>query len=186
MVTSLIPKYSVQKRVRDSFILQYRDSFATDDVFKWTNDPSTSKIFINDSVPMQAVLYPSIIITSLSGEETRYLGNDIFSDSDYTTDRFTSLDFVVNIEVMALSTPERDKVIDRVYELLKDFQDILADKGIAVKPVKFPNDSKKFVNDRYYYTAGITIPIYCEWSESIVYTDIVTGIGVTFTVGMTV
>ena len=184
MTKAYIPKYSIQKRIRDSFIVQLRNAFITDDKFVYNDDTKLSRIYISDSTPNENLLMPGIIITSVSGKETRYLGDNAYGESDNLSERFTSLDFKVNVELLALSTPERDKLVDRVYELLQNFNDTLADNGIVVNEISFNSDSKKFVGDRWYYTTGFNIPIYCEWSEGDSYTDVVTAITATFTIGV--
>jgi len=159
----LYDKYKVIRKVRDAFLLALRDGFAIEDVYKWT-DGEDSAISIVDATPLTTANFPAIVITALSGREQRYLGPDLLEqDEDGQDVRFTSVPVTVIIRTYTQAPPDRDELTDLIYEKLKIQDEKLAELGIAVRNTSIGNDTREFIQDRWWYTVNITIDVYTEW-----------------------
>ena len=159
--------YQICRKVRDSFILNLRDAFSKDKKYTYDENPNDTKIMIQDVTPMQAIKIPSIIISSLSVDESRFLQDDFLEETDTGYTRCAGLNSRTSIEILTLDTIKKDEITDRVYQLLKDFKDVLANNGIAIWKTDILPDRKEFIQDRWFYKSGLTITAYSEWSENI-------------------
>ena len=160
--------YQICRKVRDSFILNLRDAFSKDKKYIYDNDLKVSKLHISDVTPMEALKIPSIVIQTVSADESRYLSDDFLQETSTGYTRCAGLNVRVTIEILTLDTIKKDEITDRVYQLLKDFKDILADNGIAIFKTDILPDRKEFIQDRWFYKSGLTINCYSEWTENVV------------------
>jgi len=160
--------YQICKKVRDSMILNLRDAFSKDKKYIYDDDLKISKIHISDVTPMEALKIPSIIISTVGIDEMRYLQDDFLQETSTGYSRSAGLNVRVSIEILTLDTIKKDEITDRVYQLLKDFKDILADNGIAIFKTDLLPERKEFIQDRWFYKSGLTISCYSEWIEGIV------------------
>ena len=160
------------KRVRDSIILNLRRAFATDTTFPYvenqdgTVDFDCSKVVINDVTPDDHYFLPSINVMTASGEEFRFLQEDFFEVCDDGKERRGApLKLSVTVEAKALDTITRDELLDRLYQKFKIVTDDLADNGVGVIKTSLQADRRDFINDRWFYTSGVTMMLYAEWVE---------------------
>ncbi len=160
--------YQIIKKVRDAFILNLRDAFSKDKKYVYDDDPKVTKIMIHDVTPLEPLKIPSIVIQTVSGDEMRYLQDDFLQETNVGYTRCAGLNTRTSIEILTLDTIKRDELVDRIYQLLKDFKDILANKGIAIFKVDLLPERKQYIQDRYFYTSGLTINCYSEWVEEVV------------------
>ena len=161
-------EYSICKKIRDSFILNFRDAFSKDAKYVYDDDPKVTKINISDVTPMQALKIPSLIISSLSVDESRFLQDDLSGETSTGFTRCSGLNSRTSIEILTADTIKKDEITDRVYQLLKDFKIVLANNGIAIFKTDILPDRKEYIQDRYFYKSGLTITAYSEWSENVV------------------
>src|ERR1019366_6275655 len=110
----------ISRRVRDAIVLNLRNQFSTDSDYPYvensdgTLDFANTKVAINDATPMDFLIYPSITVKNLSGEEHRFLQQDYFeqfTDVNGVQDRRGApMTMEVTIEAMALDTIVRDQI----------------------------------------------------------------------------
>ena len=160
------------KRVRDSVILNLRRAFSTDILFPYvenndgTVDFDCSKVVINDATPDDHYFIPSINVMTASGEEFRFLQEDFFEICDDGKERRGApLKLSVTVEAKALDVITRDELLDRLYQKFKIVTDDLADNGVGVIKTSIQADRREFINDRWFYTSGVTMMLYAEWIE---------------------
>lgn len=175
----------IAKRVRDAIVLNLRRAFSTDTDYPYvqnldgTVNFDQTKITINDVTPDDHLFFPTIIVSSLAGEEHRFLQEDFFNfsvdpDTQVATEtRGAPITFSVKIEATALDTVVRDEVLDRLYQKFKIVTDDLADNGVGVVKTSLLADRREFPHDRWIYTSGVLMTLYGEWLEEEVVTDTV-------------
>jgi hypothetical protein len=166
----------IAKRVRDAVVLNLRRVFALDVDYPYVENLDGSlnfdltKISINDVTPGDHLFYPSIIVSTLSGEESRFLQEDFISSTRDKDDnifevRGASIHFMVNIQAQALDTIVRDELLDRIYQKFKLITDDLADRGVAIIKTTLEGDKREFIQDRWIYSSGVRMSLYGEWIE---------------------
>lgn len=162
------------KRVRDSVILNLRRAFSTDSLFPYVEaagpdgavDFDCTKVVINDVTPEDHYFLPSINVMTASGEETRFIQEDFFEVCDDGKERRGApLKLSVTVEAKALDVVTRDELLDRLYQKFKIVMDDLADNGVGVIKTSINSDRREFINDRWFYTSGVTLMLYAEWVE---------------------
>lgn len=167
----------VVKRVRDAVVLNIRDMFRTDVSYPYidNNDGSLNfdqtKISINDVTPLDHLFYPSIIVSTVAGEESRFIQEDYLSstvnaDGSITELRGAPINFSVLIQSQALDTVVRDELLDKIYDHFKMITDDLAANGVAIIKTFLESDKREFVQDRWIYTSGVRMSLYAEWLDS--------------------
>jgi hypothetical protein len=187
--------YQILRSTRDAVILNLRRIFSGDPTYKYRYvelssgeyDWDSTRLIISDIIPQEHAFFPAIVVDTVSGPETRYLGpDDLRETRDPITHEvieeklFSSLDLTVNINVYTINdTIARDEIVDRIYDHLKLITDDLADNGIEIKRVSFSPETRAFVDDRWYITARIVLEIYKEWSDDIAIGDLVGSIPIT-------
>ena len=156
--------YKIMRKVRDAFIKALRAGFSQDEVYTWDSNKNDSRILISDATPLENTELPSIIITSSSGKEQRYLGPDYLKQAEDKNDiRFVSLPASVSIKTYTLSPIDRDELGDMIFEYLKVVTDKLAELGIEIQNIQINGDTREFRQDRWWYSGNYTIQIYTEW-----------------------
>lgn len=166
----------IAKRVRDAVVLNLRRVFATDVEYPYVENIDGSlnfdstKVSINDVTPGDHLFYPSIIVSTLSGEESRFLQEDFISstpteDGGHFEVRGAPIYFTVNIQAQALDTIARDELLDKIYQKFKLITDDLADRGVAIIKTSLEGDKREFIQDRWIYSSGIRMSLYGEWTE---------------------
>jgi hypothetical protein len=184
---SFITGAVIVKRVRDAIVLNLRRIFASDPIYTYSENPDgtlnvdCSKIGINDATPATSLVYPSIICSTASGEETRFLQEDFFSSTEDAEGNITEIRgapivFQVTILVTSLDTITRDEVLDKIYRNFKIITDDLADNGIGIIKTSLETDRREFVQDRWLYTSGVRMSLYGEWIEEEVVSSKLEGI----------
>ncbi len=171
----------IAKRVRDSIILNFRRGFSTDTLFPYVENPDgsvdfdCSKVVINDATSEDHMSIPSINVMALSGEESRFIQEDLFNDVDCAgnavVQRGAPMYFSVLVEATALDVITRDELLDRMYQKFKIVTDDLADNGVAIIKTSLARDKRQFINDRWWYTSGVDMKLYAEWIEEDVITE---------------
>ena len=63
-------------------------------------------------------------------------------------------------------TVVRDQLNDAVYQSLKEFLDNLNADGIIVIKTDLSPETREFINDRWWYTSGISLNLATEWTET--------------------
>jgi hypothetical protein len=175
----------IAKRVRDAIVLNLRRAFAADPDYTYAQNVDgtvnfdATKITINDVTPDDHLFFPTIIVSSLAGEEHRFLQEDFFNYSvDPNTNvateiRGAPITFSVKIEATALDTIVRDEFLDRLYQKFKIIMDDMADNGVGVVKTSLLPDRREFPHDRWIYTSGVMMTLYGEWLEEEVVTSTV-------------
>lgn len=183
--------YQINKKIRDAIIINLRRIFTGDTAYPYVEtvggeyDFKNTKIVISDVIPQQHAFWPAIIVDSVTGTETRYLGDDLgyIKDEDdivETDEYFSSLELAVTLTVFTIDdTIARDELLDRVYHGLKLVIDDLATNGVVVKNTSFTGDQRTYQNDKYYIGAGIRLEIYSEWVDDQDVTDTIGKVQVT-------
>lgn len=157
--------FQIIRKIRDSIILNLRDAFSKDPDYPYSDSLEDTKIHISDVTPLEAIKFPSIIVSGVNGDETRYLQDDFVQETNIDYVRGSGLDSKITIEILTTDGIERDELCDRVYQSLKDYKDVLADDGIAILRTGISPERRQFIGDRWFYTSGLTISIYSEWIE---------------------
>lgn len=166
----------IAKRVRDAVVLNLRRVFKLDTDYPYVEttegalDFDATKVSINDVTPNDHLFYPSIIVATLSGEESRFIQEDFISESRDKDDnihevRGAPMYFTVNIQAQALDTIARDQLLDKIYQKFKLITDDLADSGVAIIKTSLESDKREFIQDRWVYSSGIRMSLYGEWIE---------------------
>src|ERR1035437_7158093 len=166
----------ISRRVRDAIVLNLRNQFSTDTEYPYvenvdgTLDFTRTKVAINDATPMDFLIYPSITVKNLSGEEHRFLQEDYieqFTDANGVVSdrRGAPMTMEVTIEAMALDTVVRDQILDRLYERFKILTDYLSASGVGIVKTSLLSDGREYPHDRWIYTSGIRMTLYVEWTE---------------------
>lgn len=166
----------IVKRVRDAIVLNFRRGFSYDTKYTYVQNPDGSvnfdctKVVVNDVTPENAYFLPSINVMTVNGDEHRFLQEDFFDE--YTdelgadvTRRGAPMTFNVAVDATALDTITRDELLDRMYRNLKIITDDLANYGVAVVKTTIRGDRKEFKGDRWFYTSGVELHLYAEWTE---------------------
>ena len=193
--------FQINTKVRNALILNLRRIFTGDSVYPYKElsngdydfDPvNGTKIVISDAIPTEPAFYPAIVVDTVSGSETRYLGPDDLletKDSNGITiedKKFSSLDLAVNLSIFtAGDTIARDEILDRIYDQFKLITDDLAESGIEIKDTYFNQESRLFQNDRWYITAKLTLNVYTEWEDELGVNDVISSIPIDLTVDLT-
>ena len=193
--------FQINKKVRDAFILNLRRIFTGDPVYPYKElpngnydfDPNTgTKIIISDAIPTEPAFYPAIVVDTVFGTETRYLGpEDLFETKDVDNvtiedKKFASLDLTVNLSVFtAGDTIARDEILDRIYDQFKLITEDLAESGIEIKDTTFNQETRLFQNNRWYVTARLTINVYTEWEDELGVGDTIASIPIDMTLDLT-
>lgn len=175
--------YQCVKKIRDSIIKNLRNAFLNDSKYTYDENSANTKIMINDVTPMEALKVPSIIVENVGVTESRYLQNDFFFEDETGYTRGSSLISRTSIQVLTLDTIKRDEIIDRIYQLLKDFEEILSENGIAIIKTDILPERRQYIQDRFFYTGGVTLNCYSEWVEPVT-VDNISAINITITVGV--
>lgn len=172
---------TAQRRVRDSLVLAIRNAFKshTKYPYKETTDGEfdfdNSKVWVADVTPLESVTYPMITVDTLSGEDQRYLGDELTDRVDPSvggltisqTVNFTSIPMTATVKIYTRDTLVRDDLQSAVYDTLKINKDILATVGGAeVIGTRWAADAREYLYDRWWYVSAITMEIYAEWSTS--------------------
>jgi hypothetical protein len=187
--------FQICRKTRDALILNLRRIFSTDPKYTYVETLSgeynwdETKIIISDIIPQEHAFFPAIVVDTVSGPETRYLGpDDLRETRDPITHEvseekiFSSLDLTVNINVYTINdTIARDEIVDRIYDHLKLITDDLADNGIEIKRVTFSPETRAFVDNRWYITARLILEVYKEWEDSPDIGDLVASIPIVIT-----
>lgn len=135
-----------------------------------TVDFDCTGIVINDSTSEDYFFLPSINVMTTSGEEHRFLQEDLFemfedSNSELSSRRGAPMSITVLVEATSLDIITRDELVDRLYEYFKIITDDLADNGIGILKTSINTDRREFRNDRWFYTSGVTYHLYAEWLD---------------------
>lgn len=135
-----------------------------------TVDFACTRIVINDATPQDYYSLPSINVMSASGEEHRFIQEDHFegfedANGNQSDRRGAPMDITLTIEAMALDVVTRDQLADRLYESFKIITTDLADNGIGILKTSINADRRKYENDRWFYTSGVTMRMYVEWLD---------------------
>lgn len=166
----------ISRRVRDSLILAMRQAFAAHPRYPYLEtgsgefDFDNSKVFISDVTPIESVAYPMIVVNTLSGPESRYLGPDLLQDTYdnlgnvVSTTNFTSFQLTASITVYTRDTIVRDELMDSIYDTLKEKKDQLATDHVEIVQTELLPESREFLYDRWWYKSNITMHLYTEWS----------------------
>jgi len=187
--------FQILRKTRDAVILNLRRIFQGDVKYTYVElssgeyDWDNTKIIISDIIPQEHAFFPAIVVDTVSGPETRYLGPETLRETrDPTTHEviedklFSSLDLTVNINVYTINdTIARDEIVDRIYDHLKLITDDLADNAIEIKRVTFSPETRAFVDDRWYITARMVLEVYTEWVSDIDIGNLVESIPITVT-----
>lgn len=165
----------IVKRIRDAIILNLRRAFSTDATFPYVEnagivDFDCTKVVINDATPEDHFMLPSINVMTASGTEFRFLQEDMFEtncnvDGVVFDRRGAPMKFSVTVEATALDVITRDELLDRMYQKFKIVTDDLATNGVGVIQTTLRPDSRRFINDRWWYTSGVEMSLYAEWLE---------------------
>jgi hypothetical protein len=166
----------IVRRVRDAVIAAYRNAFSYDSTFTYVADTTgvvnyaLTKISIADNNPVLYYFLPEINVITISGEEHRFIEQDLFeefTDSDGSKGvlRGAPISMAVTINATTLDGVTRDEVVDRLYEYLKQVTTALSTQGIAIWKTSINPDTRVFTNDRWYYTSGVTLHLYVEWLD---------------------
>lgn len=129
-----------------------------------------TRIAINDVTPQDYYYLPAITVMTAAGEETRFLQEDFFEEftdvnGNQSERRGAPMDVNVTIEAMAIDVITRDQLVDRLYEKFKIITTDLAENGIGILKTSITPDGRKFENDRWWYTSGVTMRLYAEWLD---------------------
>lgn len=186
--------FQINRKVRDAVIVNLRRIFTADPIYPYVElgsgeyDFDKTKIIISDAIPDEHAFFPAIIVDTVSGTETRYLGPDDLAetkDSNFqvTEDRlFASIDLTVNINVYTIDdTIARDEIVDRIYDQFKLVRDDLAEAGIEIKRVNFSPERRVYQDNRWYITAQFSLEVYTEWVDDLGVKDLVEKIPITLT-----
>ena len=192
--------FQINTKVRNALILNLRRIFTGDPIYPYKElgngeydfDPNNgTKIVISDAIPTEPAFYPAIVVDTVSGSETRYLGPDDLleiKDSNGRTiedKKFSSLDLAVNLNIFtAGDTIARDEILDRIYDQFKLITDDLAESGIEIKNTSFNQESRLFQNDRWYITAKLTLNVYTEWEDELGVENLVSSIPIDLSVDL--
>lgn len=143
----------------------------------WDHD--NSDIFIGDAVPQDYQDWPMIIVDTASAREDRYLGpEDAFdaqNDANVVVqdEIMSSLVVTVNIKVYTIDdTIARDQIIDLIYNNMSELRHFLAINGIEMIDRTLPTETRLVQNQRVYIENHFILRVYCEWSDSLAFTNI--------------
>lgn len=189
--------YQIQKKIRNTLIVNLRRLFNTHPRYPYVEllsgeyDFDTTKVIISDVLPQEHAFFPAIVVDTVASAETRYLGpEDLYEVKDpithaVTDDRiFASIDSTATINIYTIDdTISRDEIMDTIYDHFKLLTDDLAGNGIEIKKTTFNVDRRSFVDNRWYYTASITLDLYSEWEDSLGTGDLVESLPITITLG---
>lgn len=133
-------------------------------------DFDCTRIAINDATPQDYYSLPSINVMSASGEEKRFIQEDHFEsfedvNGNQSERRGAPMDITVTIEAMALDVVTRDQLVDRLYESFKIITTDLSNNGVGIMRTSINADRRKYENDRWFYTSGVTMHLYVEWLD---------------------
>lgn len=169
--------FQINRKVRDAVILNLRRVFTGDPKYPYVETPegeydfANTKVVISDIIPQESAFFPAIVVDTVSGEEERYLGDDLgeLKDSNNVSQadmQFSSIVLTVNVSFYTIDdTIARDELVDRVYDHFKSITDDLADSGIEIIKTSFLSDRRTFVLDRYLIVAGLSLKVYTEWND---------------------
>lgn len=172
---------TVQRRVRDNLVLAIRNAFLNHPKYKYVEtstgefDFDHSKIWIADVSPLESVAYPMITVDTVSGEDQRYIGDELADRINPSiggltineTVNFTSIPMTATVKIYTRDTLVRDDLQSAVYDTLKINKDILATAGGAeVIGTRWAADAREYVFDRWWYVSAVTMEIYAEWSSN--------------------
>lgn len=161
-------KFQVLRKVRDAVVLSFREAFKTDDDYTFNEDPEETDLSIVDATPLMTAELPAIVVSALSGREERYLGPDMLGENDQQQDEFfVSIPMTISIKTYVLDVMARDELTDRMFEYLKIACDVLSQMGVAIHRTNIGNDTREFLQDRWWYNSNVSIDVYTEWK----YTD---------------
>lgn len=173
----------IVQRVRDAVIAAYRTAFSYDPLFTYvttttgtgTNAVTTvnydlTKISIADNNPVLYYFVPEINVITVSGEEHRFIQEDLFgsytdANGNQSQLRGAPISMTVTVNATTLDGVTRDQLVDRMYETLKIVDTNLSAQGVAIWKTSINPDTRTFVNDRWYYTSGVTLHLYVEWID---------------------
>jgi len=169
----------IARRVRDAIVTNLRDIFTADTDYPYVaNSDGTlnfdlTKIAINDVTPNDHLYYPSIICSTLSGEEERFLQEDLMNyevaeDGTITETRGAPLVFSCSIQGQSLDTITRDALLDKIYRNFKVITDALAVNGVAVVKTSLETDKREFIQDRWIYSSGVRMELFGEWTDLVI------------------
>jgi hypothetical protein len=187
---SMLNSSQVITRIRDAFILHLRDIFKKHPRYTYVEkedgmvDYDKTKIIIFDTTPLQPFLVPAIIVSTVPSNEIRFVQNgDFFFRENETTDIIGSLIIGdVNIEILTLSTPDRDNLMDIVYDFSKQFTQELEKYGIAIINTSLEATSQTYVNDRWFYRSPLRMKFFTEYNNKVNY-DLITKINFNYQLG---
>lgn len=190
-------QFQITRKTRDAMILALRRAFLNDDKYPYIETATgeynfdLTKIIISDAIPQEHAFFPAVIVDSVSGNEQRYLGPDDLGevkDSNHLIQEdnlFASINLTLNIRVYTIDdTIARDEIIDRIYDRLKLITDDLANAGVEIKHSNFLSESRRYERGRWYVTAGMSIEVYTEWSDTLDIGDRVEKIPINITVDL--
>jgi hypothetical protein len=188
--------YQIQRKIRDSLIKNLRRIFNGNlkypyiELLSGEYDWENTKVVISDILPQEHAFFPAIVVDTVASVETRYLGpEDLYevknSNHEVIEDRFfSSIDSIATINIYTIDdTISRDEIMDTIYDHFKLITDDLAANGIEIKKTTFNVDRRSFVDNRWYYTASITLDLYSEWEDIPAVGDLVESIPITITLG---
>ena len=190
----MVDTYQINKKIRDYFIINLRNGFKLHSKYTYAEttegipDVENTKIMITDVTPNEVYKVPVVYVDTLAGPESRMLDFDLLCDGEGTegTSSYinsTYLPMTVNIKVRAYDTIVRDELVDALYQMLKSYLYDLSDNGIGVRKIDFIAETREFIEDRWFYTNGLTVDIIAEWVEE--YTEqAITASGVTVAVSI--
>jgi hypothetical protein len=178
------PDYTVRSQVvtkiRDKVISNLRRLLSTDLKYTYVELPSgdynfdLTKIIISDIIPQDHAFYPAVIVESVGGDETRYIGPDtlnlVKNVHHVVTDDllFDSIVSTVTINIYTIDdTIARDELTDLIYNNFKYTNDDLANAGIEIIRTHFPVHAQAYADQRWYLTGRITMELYSEWKGSL-------------------
>jgi len=180
----------VVTRIRNAFILHLRDIFKKHPTYTYVEkdegmpDYEKTKLIIFDVTPLEPFMVPAIIVNTVPSNEIRFVQNsDFFYRENETTDVMGALiTGDVNIEILSLSTIDRDKLVDVVYDFSKKFTEELEKYGIAIISSSFDPSSQTYINDRWWYSSKMRMKFFTEYTDEVKY-DLLTKVNFDYKIG---
>ena len=182
--------YFVEREKAKNIIIEVlKQGFATNPDYPYiprvmdsVEEKFPNEIQIYEAFPARSIWLPAIVVKFTGGDGLiRTLGDEIiaegFSDmsiggltrSVMTSQTYSgAFTISIDIDVMALETPTRDKVCDWADMYLRWlFRDKIRKRGIEIKTIRLKGETTQQLGTSLIYGTGMAVEIYSEWQHEI-------------------
>lgn len=172
----LIGPYAITKLVRSAFVIGLRNSFKDNPRYTFIENPDHSTdidktaIEITDVHPLEVLKWPAIIVSGVIDRGgTFFFDNDLINvnydtnGNPVSEERGNVVRLTITIDVWALSSVERDEILDDTYIYLRTLRTKFAELGIENREVTLTGPREEKLGQRMLFIAGISINTYSEW-----------------------